>query len=1156
MMMRMKNPSLIAIFFLAAARLLFQSVLAFSIVGPVHQPRPIFPTNTNAVVSKSASLTARHMFFKDDVSMIEEELPFVHTNSPTLVSKLAYLVTAQLVQVLQKEQDAWKKDTTPTSIRIKQMTRFLNTRLLFGSSALEVVQAAAAAKSSAPTMRVSFEEESESQQSRAISTISDAQTVLDALQLVSITSSIQMGKSNTVRLETINEPALAEAHYHRSSSSRNLNFDSTTLALPAATDHKSYFPSTQTQAPTCIEILDDSPKALANKSIFHNIPPPLQVVKSIETFLRKPWGPKASNKDTPTSSNVNVVPLENVPGDLSTNNKAKDASSPPLGVDIVKDTKFDHDQVANVHEKETVIEIEITESQNNEVALLVDDEQDELVLLRQQAANIAHSFQTKEFQPAWFAKNPHFQTLTGVFARQESMYLPALGNLAISRFQWDERRRMETPDGDFFDVDWKYAKKADDEREASSETPLVLICHGLQSNSESPLVKDMVNAFNNIGMDAACLNFRGCSGEVNRTPLGYHLSFTDDLKHMVEHIATTRPGTSIYLSGFSLGANVVTKYLADLGEDAVKLNIRGAAVNAVPFDLIKVGPCVSEPGLSKSLYGDKLLQSLMDRTLESLEVCEYSFSEERLQQCTTLKEYDDLVVCSIYDFENVDDYHRKSSTYDMLDKVMVPQLIIQALDDPFFQGNTNPSNDFSQPLRIQYTEHGGHCGFVFHSTEEDRRETSWLPTEMARFIEHAHETQSNENMVSQATRESSEGSQGKQPLIGRPKEVDVRRGEAARISHSFQTREFSPEWYATNEHFQTILGSLYRRETMYTKSKAGILRFPWANKSQESGNEFQWDERQRMETPDGDFFDVDWKYCDSDECVGRPSDEVPLVLICHGLQSDSTSPLIKDMTMAFNSKGMDAACINFRGCSGEINRTPVGYHLGFTDDLKQMIKHVNKLFPSKRIYLSGFSLGANVVTTCLAEMGDTAYDHNICGAAVNAVPFDMVKGNLNLNEDGITKSIYGSRLLQSMIDRIEESYDTIDFSFPREKARECKTIMDVENLLIAPVFGFEDAWDYYEKCSSLDKIDRVSVPQLVVQAKDDPFFRGQTNPQNDPNRPLRIHYTEYGGHCGYVFHSKEEDSHETSWMPTELARFLSHLEQSFSPRVKDTLSES
>lgn len=793
---------------------------------------------------------------------------------------------------------------------------------------------------------------------------------------------------------------------------------------------------------------------------------------------------------------------------------------------------------------------------DNTAAIIMDQsEADHDALRRRRAAEISHSFFAKKFRPAWFAKNPHLQTIAAVKARQESMYF--LSNSAflpkISQFQWDHRQRVETPDGDFFDVDYKYTSKPiDNDQTSPIISPVVLICHGLQSNTDSPLTKDMAIAFNNVGMDVAAINFRGCSGELNRTPMGYHLSFTSDLEFMVQQISQTQPGRPIYLSGFSLGANVVTKFLADLGVQAAnKYNICGAAVNAVPFDLTKTH-AINEPGFSGAVYGDLLVKSLKNRVLESMKTIDYNFTKDELENCKNCKEFDDLVVCSVYeDFDNAEDYHRKSSTADRISEIMVPHFILQALDDPFFVGNTNPENNPELPCRIEYTEHGGHCGYVFHTEELDRRESSFMPTELARFLEHVDLVRRGKKSTTVAWRQPTS-------FMAAPEDVKVpkkfnsyrerlRRKQAAIAAHTFDARDFVPVEWAKNEHFQTIMGALFRRETMYVKNATTTSLFA----SFLAEYKFQWDKRQRMTTPDGDFFDVDWKYTNLTIIPGSsdPSQGNPVVLICHGLQSDSSSPLAQDMAQAFNDIGMDAACINFRGCSGEINKTPVGYHLGFTEDLKQMIDFVRMNYPRRRIYLSGFSLGANVVTTCLAELGESAYDYNIFGAAVNAVPFDMPKAQMNLNQDGITKSLYGSRLLASMVDRVETAYDRVAFPFPKEEARKCRSIMDMENLVIAPIFGFKDAYDYYEKTSTLPKINQIAVPQLVIQAKGDPFFVGQALPKEDASRPLRVHQTEYGGHCGYVFHSQEEESYKTSWMPTELARFLAHLEDTFSSQV-------
>eukprot|EP00554_Chaetoceros_debilis_P007541 CAMPEP_0194076452 /NCGR_PEP_ID=MMETSP0149-20130528/3251_1 /TAXON_ID=122233 /ORGANISM="Chaetoceros debilis, Strain MM31A-1" /LENGTH=452 /DNA_ID=CAMNT_0038757201 /DNA_START=117 /DNA_END=1475 /DNA_ORIENTATION=+ len=410
----------------------------------------------------------------------------------------------------------------------------------------------------------------------------------------------------------------------------------------------------------------------------------------------------------------------------------------------------------------TPIEESSKENEENRINNL-----DNICELRRDAAAVSHSFRIKDFQPAWFAKNEHLQTIIGVVARQKYMYFPNQrsseidsSSKTIDNFQWDQRQTIETPDGDFFHVDWKFVKKVeqdnievgtyrpeDDMSSNSATTPLVLICHGLQSNSDSPLAKDMAIAFNNVGMDAACINTRGCSGVVSRNPMGYHLSYTEDLKLMVEYLAKAYPGTRIYLSGFSLGANVITRYLADEGIDAVvKYNIKGAAVNAVPFNLTKTRSV--NYGLEKFLYGDRLLDSLKERILRSMDEAgvKYEFTRDSLMECKTCMEFDDLVISSVYDFDGVDDYHRKSSNSQRLTQIMVPQLAILAMDDPFFTGDDIPQLDHDSPLKIQYTQHGGHCGYVFHSANEDTPESSFVPTQMARFLKHVQNNIREENI--------------------------------------------------------------------------------------------------------------------------------------------------------------------------------------------------------------------------------------------------------------------------------------------------------------------------------------------------------------------------------------------------------------------------
>lgn len=1149
-----------------------------------------------SVVSRRADILAPPLYDVSQEQRVEER---------TLqIPSLAWALTTQLVCVLHQEELEWTAgDGTLSSKKVEQMARWLNTRLLFGCSALEHIQAATSAKYDRSldsfeafdrsellqtTLAMEESEDTEDRsraedissefdmdlgtEERAAGVLSETRT---DKKIVEDTNDLFQGFGRPLEVvkANMNPIQLPEKTVSQSSMSReppNKAFDSDTRIQSSETgkDEEDRIkkdscnqvdeePTNQTATAddmglnTAAEIMPVN-AASQNLDVFEEIEQPTTEMKSFEDA--------AIN----ISTTINILPSHDPREDESVTVEEVERETM-----LTLETEATHASVDSIVEQDETLwqpkdgpnvgeseEMDVAPASNNRVASESIENKDgtnsarvrEMELnhngdegpvkvsklldrrIRQVAATISHSFQASGFNPPLFTRNGHFQTIFSFVARNK--------NPVLTEFRWDERTRMTTPDGDFFNVDWKFSDCDANVGRPSDDVPLVLVCHGLQANSNSPLAKDMARAYNHVGMDVACINFRGCCGEINNGPFGYHLSFTDDLKLMVEHIASTRPGTTIFLSGFSLGANVVTKLLAEMGTEALlKYNICGAAVNALPFDFLKVGPNFSDKGLTKLLYGNGLLESLKDRVLQNFDDQDYSFTKEDVLNCKTLREFDDLAVCDVYDFDGYKDYHRKSSTIDVLDKVAVPQLVVQALDDPFFKGNTNPPNNAGQPMRIHYTEHGGHCGYVSVGAGDNRKEASWMPSEMARFLKHVNDQRSIQHDTYKLDQLRIKKEVPSEPMdASTPQLLVPNRERAAKISNSFQTRDFVPAAYARNSHVQTVMGALLRKDTVYASPDLSTFLSQFSKVK----DDFQWDKRQRLETPDDDYFDVDWKVSSMD----FESKDVPLVIICHGLQANSDSPLVKDMTEAFLNVGMGVACINCRGCSGEVSRTPRSYHLGFTEDLEQLVSFVSSKYPGKRIYLSGFSLGANVVTKFLGDLGDDAFKYNIGGAAVNALPFEVAKSTANLNEPGLTKSLYADRILDSMYVRIEDMLDEgVEFPFPREKVRECKTIMDMENLVVAPFFGFDDAWDYYEKTGTLKLVGKVSVPELVIQSRDDPFLLGQSDLISKPEWPLRLQYTEYGGHCGHVFHSTE-CGYETSWMPTELARFLAHVELS------------
>ena len=391
---------------------------------------------------------------------------------------------------------------------------------------------------------------------------------------------------------------------------------------------------------------------------------------------------------------------------------------------------------------------------------------------------------------------------------------------------------------------------------------------------------------------------------------------------------------------------------------------------------------------------------------------------------------------------------------------------------------------------------------------------------------------------------------------------------AFRISWSFQPREFRPPRLLTNCHLQTISGVFLRNdpkcryvtgeEDLQVALEKGRKLLKSLSEEPDTYGDF-WDLRQRVNTPDGDFFHVDYKYHSNE--IRNPSSK-GLVIILHGLQSNSNSSLSVDMGKAYLKHGFDVACMNFRGCSGVPNDSLRAYHLGFTDDLKRYLSLLNsgeKKPPP--IFISGFSLGANVVLKALGELGPSAFrEFNIYGAAVSGAPFDNERNIGFVQRAGFNKFAYNDSLLKSMkksalaqLERFPDSPEAKKLNY--EEIAKTTEISAFENAVIAPIFGFKNNIDYYRKTNCLKFLDEIRVPTLIMNAADDPFFDPTFFPYEkgchssvgrEKKSPITLVRSDYGGHLGFMFHRRDETEdeapfEEVSFMPSELARFVNHV---------------
>ncbi len=298
----------------------------------------------------------------------------------------------------------------------------------------------------------------------------------------------------------------------------------------------------------------------------------------------------------------------------------------------------------------------------------------------------ASSPSTAGFEPAWWCRNPHVQTLWQKVFRPRPR--PAY-----------RRERLELPDGDFIDLDWT----------GQTDGPIAVILHGLQGSSRSPYARGLSHTLSRRGWRVVVMHFRGCSGEVNRLPRGYHSGETGDLAYLIATLQRREPETMLAVIGYSLGGNVLLKWLGESGEAAP---LAAAVAVSVPFDLYKSARRI-ERGFSR-MYQLRLVYSmkeLMRRKFAGR--ADVPIDMAAVAACRTFYEFDDCATAPLHGFDGARDYYARCSSRGFIKDIRVPTLILHAADDPFMTPDTVPRPDeLSAAVRLELSRHGGHAGFV------------------------------------------------------------------------------------------------------------------------------------------------------------------------------------------------------------------------------------------------------------------------------------------------------------------------------------------------------------------------------------------------------------------------------------------------------------
>ena len=293
------------------------------------------------------------------------------------------------------------------------------------------------------------------------------------------------------------------------------------------------------------------------------------------------------------------------------------------------------------------------------------------------------------YRPAWWIPGPHVRTLWGRFVRRPPV-------VHTRREQW------ETPDGDVLDVDRLDAPHPD--------APRLILLHGLEGTARSHYARGMLAEARERGWGADFLLFRSCGGTLNRTRRFYHSGDTGDLDLVVNRNRLAYPNAPLILAGFSLGGNVLLKWLAEHRDEA----IHAAAAISVPYDLAR-GATHIDKGFAR-VYQANFIASLKRKVYAKLEYFPDLVDKSKLDAVRSIREFDDLLTAPLHGFVDADDYYTRSSALAILEDVRVPTLLLSAVDDPFLPrtvlDDVRTVADKNTALHVEFVERGGHVGFV------------------------------------------------------------------------------------------------------------------------------------------------------------------------------------------------------------------------------------------------------------------------------------------------------------------------------------------------------------------------------------------------------------------------------------------------------------
>lgn len=259
--------------------------------------------------------------------------------------------------------------------------------------------------------------------------------------------------------------------------------------------------------------------------------------------------------------------------------------------------------------------------------------------------------------------------------------------------------------------------------------------------------------------------------------------------------------------------------------------------------------------------------------------------------------------------------------------------------------------------------------------------------------------------------------------------------------------------------------------------------------------------RERINTPDLDFIDIDW----------IKNGNTKVIVLCHGLEGSSRSHYIQGVAKYFSERGWDVLAMNYRGCSGEINRKVKFYNMGQIEDLDEVLKRTSDY---QKVVIAGFSLGGGLVLNYLGSKKEIP-QNIFCALAVSAPCDPLGSARTFIKKEN---KIYTKYFMNKLKKKMKEKSVVFPGKIDIDQILKCQTLEEFDNVFTASEYGYRDAEDYYEKVSPKKAIPFIKVPTFILMAEDDPIMSNGCYPVREAkkNKYVTLQITKYGGHVGYA----------------------------------------